>query len=120
MKKDKQWARGKSFDTFAPIGQVIETEIDPADLEIQTRLNGKVVQSSNTSDMIFSVPEILSYLSKQMTLLPGTLIMTGTPEGVGFARNPCVFLREGDIVEIEIEGIGVLKNPVVKEGGNEI
>ena len=112
---DKQWARGKSFDTFAPIGPWIETAVDSSHLKIQSRLNGKVMQEATTGDLIFSIPEIVSYLSKQMTLLPGTIIMTGTPEGVGFAKNPPVFLREGDIVEIEIEGIGILKNYVEKE-----
>ena len=114
MKLDRQWARAKSFDTFAPIGPWIETEINPDNLKIQSRVNGVVMQSSTTSDMIFNIPEIVSYLSRQMTLLPGTIIMTGTPSGVGFARNPAVFLKEGDVVEVEIEGIGVLKNPVVR------
>ncbi|HOL22570.1 MAG TPA: fumarylacetoacetate hydrolase family protein [bacterium] len=115
MKLDRQWARAKSFDTFAPVGPWIETDISPDNLKIQSRVNGVVMQESNTADMIFSTSEIVSYLSKQMTLLPGTLIMTGTPSGVGFARNPQVFLRDGDTVEIEIEGIGILKNPVVRE-----
>lgn len=114
MKLDRQWARAKSFDTFAPVGPWIETDINPDNLEIQSRVNGVIMQKSTTADMIFSVSEIVSYLSRQMTLLPGTLIMTGTPSGVGFARNLPVFLREGDTVEIEIEGIGVLKNPVVR------
>lgn len=115
MKIDKQWARAKSFDTFAPVGPWIETDLNPDNLKIISRVNGVVMQESNTSDMIFSVPEIVSYLSRQMTLLPGTIIMTGTPSGVGFAKTPPIFLREGDIVEIEIEGIGTLKNPVVRE-----
>ncbi|HNS32259.1 MAG TPA: fumarylacetoacetate hydrolase family protein [bacterium] len=115
MKLDKQWARGKSFDTFAPIGPCLVTDIDAGNLKIQTRLNDRVMQESNTSDLIFGIPEIVSYLSRQMTLLPGTVIMTGTPSGVGFARNPQVFLRQGDTVEIEIEGIGTLKNRVELE-----
>lgn len=115
LKKDKQWARGKSFDTFCPVGPWIETEIDPTNLRIRTILNGKIMQDSNTSDMIFNPYQIVSYLSKQMTLLPGTIILTGTPEGVGFARKPPVFLKEGDIVEIEIEKIGRLKNFIIKE-----
>lgn len=115
MKLDKQWARGKSFDTFAPVGPCVATDVDPGCLKIQTRLNGKLMQESNTSDMIFDVPEIVSYLSRQMTLLPGTVIMTGTPSGVGFARKPQVFLREGDIIEVEIENIGMLKNNVAAE-----
>lgn len=112
---DAQWARGKSFDTFCPLGPWIETEIDPGNRPIRSRLNGKIVQDSNTSNMIFSVEEIVSYCSKNMTLLPGTVIITGTPEGVGFARKPQLFLREGDTIEIEIEGIGVLKNSVRNE-----
>ncbi|MCM8803815.1 MAG: fumarylacetoacetate hydrolase family protein [Candidatus Omnitrophica bacterium] len=113
--KDKQWARGKSFDTFCPIGPWIETEIEPTNLNIKTILNGKIMQDSNTSKMIFNPYRIVSYLSEQMTLLPGTIILTGTPSGVGYARKPPVFLKEGDIVEIEIEGIGILKNFVIKE-----
>lgn len=115
LKKDIQWARGKSFDTFCPVGPWIETEIEPINLRIQSRLNGKIMQDSNTSEMIFNVYEIVSYISKQMTLLPGTIILTGTPEGVGFARENPVFLREGDVIEVEIEGIGILKNFVIKE-----
>jgi 2-keto-4-pentenoate hydratase/2-oxohepta-3-ene-1,7-dioic acid hydratase in catechol pathway len=112
---DVQWARGKSFDTFAPMGPWIETELDPDNVRIMTRLNGEVMQDPNTNDLIFSCRELISYLSANMTLLPGTVIMTGTPSGVGFARKPPVFLRPGDIVEVEIEGIGVLRNPVVAE-----
>jgi 2-keto-4-pentenoate hydratase/2-oxohepta-3-ene-1,7-dioic acid hydratase in catechol pathway len=112
---DKQWARGKSFDTFAPLGPWIETEMDPDNAGIRTRLNGKVMQDWNTNDMIFSCRELIAYLSQCMTLLPGTVIMTGTPSGVGFARKPPVFLRPGDVVEIEIDGIGVLRNAVVAE-----
>jgi len=115
LKKDKQWARAKSFDTFCPIGPYIETEIDPTNLNIKTKLNGRIMQNSNTSKMIFNPFEIVSYISHQMTLLPGTIIMTGTPEGVGYARKPPVFLKEGDTVEIEIEGIGILKNFVIRE-----
>ena len=115
MRTDKQWARGKSFDTFAPIGPVIETELDPSGLAVQSRLNGKVMQDGNTRDLIFKVPAIVSYLSRQMTLLPQTLIMTGTPPGVGFARKPPVFLKPGDRIEVEIEGIGMLENLVVQE-----
>ncbi len=115
MKYDRQWARAKSFDTFAPVGPYIVTDINPDNLRIQSRVNGVVMQDSNTSDMIFSTARIVSYLSRQMTLLPGTLIMTGTPSGVGFAREKPVFLREGDTVEIDIEGIGVLKNTVCRE-----
>ncbi|MEJ6951647.1 fumarylacetoacetate hydrolase family protein [Natronospora cellulosivora (SeqCode)] len=112
---DKQWARGKSFDTFCPLGPVIETKLDPDNCNIKSLLNGEVMQDSNTSDMIFDVSYLVSYISKNMTLLPGTVIITGTPEGVGFARKPAVFLKDGDIIEIEIEGIGKLSNKVIKE-----
>ena len=110
---DVQWARAKSFDTFCPVGPWITTGINPHNLNILTRLNGQIVQDSSTSDMIFSVAEIVSYCSKNMTLLPGTLILTGTPEGVGFARKPPLLLKKYDLVEIEIEGIGTLKNSVI-------
>lgn len=116
MRIDKQWARAKSFDTFAPIGPVIETELDPSGLAVQSRLNGKVMQDGNTRDLIFKVPGIVSYLSRQMALLPQTLIMTGTPPGVGFARKPPVFLKPGDRIEVEIAGIGTLANNVILEG----
>jgi len=114
LKLDVQWARGKSFDTFCPLGPWLETELDPDNCPIRARLNGQVVQDSNTMDMIFSTRRIISYCSRNMTLLPGTVIMTGTPEGVGFARKPPLFLKEGDEIEIEIEGIGRLKNKVRK------
>lgn len=110
---DIQWARGKSFDTFCPLGPWIETELEPNQQNIKTRINGDTLQDSNTQDMIFSVKELISYCSQNMTLLPGTVILTGTPEGVGTARKPPVYLQAGDSVEIEIEGIGVLKNPVI-------
>ena len=109
---DKQWARGKSFDTFCPTGPWIETDLEPQNCEIRSVLNGQIMQKSNTSDMIFSVKEIVSYLSKNMTLLPGIIILTGTPEGVGFAREKPIFLEDGDEIEIKIEGIGSLKNKV--------
>jgi 2-keto-4-pentenoate hydratase/2-oxohepta-3-ene-1,7-dioic acid hydratase in catechol pathway len=114
LRTDAQWARGKSFDTFAPLGPWIETELDADSVAICARLNGEVMQDSNTSDLIFNTRHLVSYLSQNMTLLPGTVILTGTPSGVGFARKPPVFLRPGDVVEVEIEGIGVLRNPVVK------
>ncbi len=112
MRLDVQWARGKSFDTFCPIGPWIETEIDPNNQRIRSRVNGSPMQDSNTADMIFTIAYLISYCSKNMTLLPGTVIMTGTPEGVGVARDPQVFLRNGDVVEVEVEGIGTLRNPV--------
>ena len=112
---DKQWARGKSFDTFCPIGPYIETELDPDNCDIKSRLNNKIMQDTNTSDLIFDTAELVRYISSNMTLLPGTVILTGTPEGVGFARKPAVFLQKGDIIEIEIKGIGVLSNKVIME-----
>jgi len=114
LRLDQQWARGKSFDTFCPIGPWIETGLsDPDNCRIMSRLNGEVMQDSNTSDLIFDTKELVSYCSKNFTLYPGTIIMTGTPEGVGFARKPPVFLKSGDIIEVEIEGIGKLDNKVI-------
>jgi 2-keto-4-pentenoate hydratase/2-oxohepta-3-ene-1,7-dioic acid hydratase in catechol pathway len=104
--KDGQWTRGKGFDTFCPVGPVIATGLDPDNLDIKTRLNGNTVQDSNTNDLIFNIRHQISFISKVMTLLPGDLISTGTPFGVG----P---LKKGDVVEVEIENIGVLKNFVV-------
>lgn len=112
-----QWIRGKSFDTFCPLGPALVTadEIpDPQDLAILTRVNGEVLQQSSTSDMIMGVARLVEELSRDMTLLPSTVIMTGTPEGVGFVREPPVFLEQGDVVEIELERIGVLRNPVLQ------
>jgi 2-keto-4-pentenoate hydratase/2-oxohepta-3-ene-1,7-dioic acid hydratase in catechol pathway len=111
--KDGQWARGKSYDTFCPLGPWIVSDLDGDHLDISCRLDGKVMQSSNTSDMIFSCRQIIAHLSKCMTLLPGTVILTGTPSGVGFARKPPVYLRPGQTVECIIEGIGTLSNPIV-------
>lgn len=112
LKLDTQWARGKSFDTFCPLGPWIVTDLDTRSLTIQSRVNGETLQKSNTEHMMFNVARIVSYCSRNMTLLPGTVILTGTPEGVGFARNPPRFLKAGDVVEIEVEGIGVLRNTV--------
>jgi 2-keto-4-pentenoate hydratase/2-oxohepta-3-ene-1,7-dioic acid hydratase in catechol pathway len=118
LKKDgKQWMVGKTFDTFAPTGPLLVTadEVpDPHALRIQLRLNGQTMQDSNTRQMIFNVPATLAYLSQVFPLEPGDLIFTGTPPGVGFARKPPVFLKHGDVVEVEIEGLGVLRNPVVQ------
>jgi 2-keto-4-pentenoate hydratase/2-oxohepta-3-ene-1,7-dioic acid hydratase in catechol pathway len=113
-----QWLSGKTLDTFAPCGPslVINEISDPQNLDISTRVNGQILQQSNTCNMIFSVPETLSYISQLMTLEPGDIIATGTPEGVGFKRNPPVFLRDGDTVEVEIKGIGTLRNPVARNG----
>jgi len=113
-----QWCRGKTFDTFAPLGPclVLRDEIpDPSALKIRTVLNGQVMQDWNTGDMIFDVPTLIAFLSGSTTLLPGTVILTGTPHGVGFARKPPVFLQPGDSVTIEIDRIGALTNPVVAE-----
>jgi 2-keto-4-pentenoate hydratase/2-oxohepta-3-ene-1,7-dioic acid hydratase in catechol pathway len=112
---DGQWARGKSFDTFAPIGPCVATDLKADDLHIEMRLNGQVMQDDSTKNMVFNAAKLISYLSQTMTLLPGTLILTGTPGGVGGARKPPVFLRPGDVCEVEIEGIGVLRNPVAAE-----
>lgn len=103
--KDKQWARGKSFDTFLPLGPVISDELDPTRTRIQLRLNGAIKQDSNTNQMVFDVYELVSYISRMMTLLPGDVIITGTPKGIG----P---LNKGDKVEVTIEGIGTLRNYV--------
>jgi 2-keto-4-pentenoate hydratase/2-oxohepta-3-ene-1,7-dioic acid hydratase in catechol pathway len=105
---DVQWTRAKSFDTFAPIGPWIETELDDTCARIETLVNGKVVQSGNTSDMVFGVPELVSFISHVMTLLPGDVIATGTPGGIG----P---MQPGDTVEVRIDHIGTLRNYLVKE-----
>ena len=111
---DGQWFRGKGLDTFCPIGpQVVDaSSFDPSDVRIQQRLNGEVLQDSRTSDLIFDIPTLVAYITKAITLEPGDLILTGTPEGVGVFREPKVTLKPGDVVEIEIEGIGVLRNEV--------
>jgi 2-keto-4-pentenoate hydratase/2-oxohepta-3-ene-1,7-dioic acid hydratase in catechol pathway len=103
---DVQWTRAKSFDTFCPLGPKIASNIDPTNLKIETRVNGKLRQSSNTKNMIFDVLELVSFVSSVMTLLPGDIIITGTPPGVG----P---MQAGDTVEVEIEGIGILMNKVI-------
>jgi 2-keto-4-pentenoate hydratase/2-oxohepta-3-ene-1,7-dioic acid hydratase in catechol pathway len=113
-----QWGAGKAVDTFAPLGPAMipASEIgDPQKLAIKTRLNGKVVQDSNTSDMIFTCAQIIAFLSNFMTLEPGDVIATGTPEGVGFKRQPPLFLKDGDTIELEIEKIGILRNPVISK-----
>jgi 2-keto-4-pentenoate hydratase/2-oxohepta-3-ene-1,7-dioic acid hydratase in catechol pathway len=116
---EKQWTIGKTFDTFAPTGPVLVTAdelTDPHSLQIQLRLNGETMQNSNTREFIFGVPAILAYLSQVVTLEPGDLIFTGTPPGVGIARKPTpILLKAGDVTEVEIQGIGVLRNTVVAE-----
>ena len=112
---DGMYTIAKGFDTFCPLGPWIVTadEVpDPGALSIRTVLNGEVMQDSTTRDMIFPVEELISFLSQSTTLFPGTVILTGTPPGVGFARTPPVFLKPGDQVSVEIEGIGTLANPV--------
>lgn len=116
--EEKQWIIGKTFDTFAPTGPVLVTadEIpDPHKLQVQLRLNGTTLQNSNTKEFIFGVPHLLWFLSQCIMLEPGDLIFTGTPPGVGIARKPPILLKAGDVAEVEIEGIGTLKNPCVAE-----
>jgi len=111
-----QWVRGKSFDGFCPLGPVLATadEIpDPQTLDVHCLLNGETMQAGNTADMIFPIAALIAHLSRDTTLLPGTLILTGTPPGVGFARTPPIFLADGDRVRVEIERIGALENPVL-------
>jgi 2-keto-4-pentenoate hydratase/2-oxohepta-3-ene-1,7-dioic acid hydratase in catechol pathway len=113
-----QWCRGKTFDTFCPLGPALVTadEIsDPQNLRLTTRVNGAVMQQSSTRDMIFSVAEIIEFLCGSTTLAANTLILTGTPEGMGMGRKPPVYLKAGDMVEIEIDCLGALRNPVIEE-----
>ena len=113
-----QWSRGKSFDSFCPLGPCLVTpdEIpNPNSLAIRTKLNGEIVQDCNTGDMIFDVASLIEFLSGSTTLLPGTVILTGTPHGVGMAANPPRWLNPGDTVSVEIERIGTLTNPVLAE-----
>ena len=110
QRQDGQWTRGKSFDTFAAVGPCIETELDPGNLGLETHLNGELKQRGNISDFIFGIREMVSFISGIMTLLPGDIIATGTPSGIG-PMSP------GDTVEIKIESIGTLRNYIVKNGG---
>jgi 2-keto-4-pentenoate hydratase/2-oxohepta-3-ene-1,7-dioic acid hydratase in catechol pathway len=114
-----QWVRGKSFDTFCPLGPVLVTPgdaddaiQDPQNLRLTTRINGELMQDSSTADMIFPVARLIAFLSQDTTLVPGTVILTGTPSGVGVGRTPPVFLRRGDRVSVWIERLGSLNNPV--------
>ena len=116
--EEKQWLIGKTFDTFAPTGPVLVTAdelTDPHSLQVKLRLNGQTMQDSNTREFIFGVPHLLWFLSQTMTLEPGDLIFTGTPPGVGIARKPPVLLKAGDVCEVDIPGIGVLRNHCVAE-----
>ncbi len=106
QKQDGQWTRAKGFDTFAPIGPVVTDEVDPGRLAIRTRLNGKIKQESSTANLIWPVGELIEFITACMTLEPGDIVTTGTPSGVG----P---MQPGDDVEVSVEGIGVLKNPVI-------
>ncbi len=118
QKRSTQWTSGKIFDTFAPMGPALVTgdEIpDPGNLQISLSLNGQLMQNSNTANLIFSVPYLVSYISQILTLEPGDVISTGTPAGVGQVRKPPVFLQQGDLVSITIENIGELVNPVLNE-----
>ena len=113
-----QWCRGKTFDTFAPLGPCLVTPDDipnPNALAIKLLIDGEALQDWNTNDMIFDVPALIEFLSGSTTLLPGTVILTGTPHGVGFARKPPRWLKAGDVVTVEIEKIGALANPVREE-----
>lgn len=112
---DKQWTRGKSCDTFCPTGPWLTTRdevVDPHNLRITGRLNSQVLQESNTKHLIFRIPELLSYISASITLEPGDIIATGTPSGVGAFRKPAIFMKHGDIAEVEIERLGLLRNQV--------
>jgi 2-keto-4-pentenoate hydratase/2-oxohepta-3-ene-1,7-dioic acid hydratase in catechol pathway len=114
---DGQWFRGKSCDGFGPLGPWIVTPdeiVDPHAVAVRCRLNGRVMQDSNTRNLIFTIPQLIAFVSRTMTLQPGDVILTGTPPGVGFARTPSVFLSDADAVEVEIDGIGVLRNTFVR------
>ena len=116
QRNGQQWLLGKSFDTFAPTGPTLVTadEVpDPQALRVQFRLNGTTLQDSNTRQLIFSIPQLIAHVSSVATLLPGDLIFTGTPGGVGFVRQPQVFLQPGDTCEVEVEGLGILRNRCV-------
>eukprot|EP00002_Diphylleia_rotans_P012087 TRINITY_DN2368_c0_g1_i3.p1 TRINITY_DN2368_c0_g1~~TRINITY_DN2368_c0_g1_i3.p1 ORF type:complete len:253 (-),score=52.83 TRINITY_DN2368_c0_g1_i3:76-834(-) len=113
-----QWSRAKSFDTFCPLGPALllpSANVNPGDLVIQTHLNGNLLQDSKTSDMIFSVMDLLCYLSQGTTLAKGTVISTGTPSGVGYTRDPPIYLKHGDTVSVSVEGIGHLVNHVIHD-----
>ncbi|MFN8490637.1 MAG: fumarylacetoacetate hydrolase family protein [Caldilineaceae bacterium] len=113
-----QWIRGKSLDTFCPIGPYIVTKdeiADPHNLNIRTIVNGETMQSSNTRELLFKLPYLIAYLTKAFTLLPGDIITTGTPNGVGFSRNPPLRLKDGDVVTVTVDGLGELTNKCVEE-----
>jgi len=117
---DRQWVRGKSLDTFCPLGPwlVTKDEIpDPHDLSLRCTVNGEILQDSTTAEMIFGVPQLIEFISRAFSLLPGDVIATGTPDGVGVFRSPQIFLKDGDVVTVEVEGLGQLTNHCVEERG---
>jgi 2,4-didehydro-3-deoxy-L-rhamnonate hydrolase len=121
LERGGTWDKGKGCDTFAPLGPWLATKDEIADvhnLRLWLKLNGKTLQDSNTDDLIFNIPILISYISQFMTLLPGDVISTGTPAGVGLGFNPPVYLKEGDVVELGIDGLGVSKQQVKKYAGN--
>lgn len=111
-----QWSWSKSFDTFCPLGPVLVTldELDGLELDIETRLNGDVMQSSNTRELVFPIPKLVAELSRGVTLQAGDVVLTGTPGGVGYARKPPRFLQDGDVIEVHVQGVGTLRNRVVR------
>ncbi len=117
IERKGQWTKGKSCDTFAPMGPYLVTTDEvqnPHELDLWLKVNGKIKQSSNTRDMIFKIPRLISYISQFMTLLPGDVISTGTPDGVGLGHKPPIFLKPGDIVEFSVEGLGQAKQMVIE------
>jgi len=112
QRRDGQWTRGKGFDTFCPLGPWIETDLDPADVLVQTKVNNEMRQMASTREMIFPVEQLIAFISSVMTLFPGDVILTGTPAGISQ-------LQPGDVVEVTVEGIGSLSNPVVTENGRD-
>ena len=112
QRRDGQWTRGKGFDTFCPLGPWIETELDPVDVLVQTRVNGEMRQMASTREMLFPIDQLIAFISSVMTLEPGDVILTGTPAGIG----P---LTPGDVVEVSVEGIGTLKNPIAAGSSKE-
>jgi len=122
QRRGQQWTTGKNFDGTLPVGPTVVTkdELDPSDLRLQTRLNGETVQDARTSQLIFDAPTLVEFISTWTTLQPGDLICTGTPGGVGAARTPPLWLKHGDTVQIEIEGIGTLENRVTKDDAQPV
>jgi 2-keto-4-pentenoate hydratase/2-oxohepta-3-ene-1,7-dioic acid hydratase in catechol pathway len=116
LERGGTWDKGKGCDTFAPLGPFLATKdeiADPHKLRLWLKLNGKILQDSNTDDLIFNIPFLISYVSKLMTLLPGDVVSTGTPAGVGLGLNPPVFLKHGDVVELGIDGLGISKQEAI-------